>query len=239
MKGIKKGRSVLNTQNDSILGEKFYFKTSWKPSSNQNGLLTQQGYWFPGVYLGPTWVILCHGYAKCSALACGNAWLTCLLYLVFPSYSYYILENRPRNIYGMVCYSCLLAPPNTKECECTLSFYHDSICSMLMSWIIPCGRQKPILANRQVKYSKGVKQSDVKSVKEACCIWTMSQRLWSLTLDRWPWTSFINSMSLNFLICKLGVLKSELTIACNSWIRQWDHRHQGIFAKHYKALDNC
>ncbi|EMP40613.1 Tumor necrosis factor receptor superfamily member EDAR, partial [Chelonia mydas] len=30
--------------------------------------------------------------------------------------SYYMLENRPRNIYGMVCYSCLLAPPNTKEC---------------------------------------------------------------------------------------------------------------------------
>ncbi|XP_040310102.1 tumor necrosis factor receptor superfamily member EDAR isoform X3 [Herpailurus yagouaroundi] len=29
---------------------------------------------------------------------------------------YYMLENRPRNIYGMVCYSCLLAPPNTKEC---------------------------------------------------------------------------------------------------------------------------
>ncbi|XP_066121041.1 tumor necrosis factor receptor superfamily member EDAR isoform X2 [Saccopteryx bilineata] len=29
---------------------------------------------------------------------------------------YYILEKRPRNIYGMVCYSCLLAPPNTKEC---------------------------------------------------------------------------------------------------------------------------
>ncbi|XP_027947081.1 tumor necrosis factor receptor superfamily member EDAR [Eumetopias jubatus] len=27
-----------------------------------------------------------------------------------------MLENRPRNIYGMVCYSCLLAPPNTKEC---------------------------------------------------------------------------------------------------------------------------
>ncbi|KAL7983839.1 hypothetical protein Chor_000715 [Crotalus horridus] len=30
--------------------------------------------------------------------------------------SYYMLENRPRNIYGMVCYSCSLAPPNTKEC---------------------------------------------------------------------------------------------------------------------------
>ncbi|KAK1339587.1 hypothetical protein QTO34_018140 [Cnephaeus nilssonii] len=38
---------------------------------------------------------------------------------------YYILENRPRNIYGMVCYSCLLAPPNTKECECTLSFHKN------------------------------------------------------------------------------------------------------------------
>ncbi|NXP77023.1 EDAR factor, partial [Ramphastos sulfuratus] len=32
---------------------------------------------------------------------------------------YYMLENRPRNIYGMVCYSCLLAPPNTKECKCS------------------------------------------------------------------------------------------------------------------------
>lgn len=31
--------------------------------------------------------------------------------------SYYMLENRPRNIYGMVCYSCSLAPPNTKECK--------------------------------------------------------------------------------------------------------------------------
>ncbi|KAJ6634175.1 hypothetical protein lerEdw1_014113 [Lerista edwardsae] len=29
---------------------------------------------------------------------------------------YYMLENRPRNIYGMVCYSCSKAPPNTKEC---------------------------------------------------------------------------------------------------------------------------
>uniref|UniRef100_A0A8D0DJL7 Tumor necrosis factor receptor superfamily member EDAR n=1 Tax=Salvator merianae TaxID=96440 RepID=A0A8D0DJL7_SALMN len=29
---------------------------------------------------------------------------------------YYMLENRPRNIYGMVCYSCSMAPPNTKEC---------------------------------------------------------------------------------------------------------------------------
>ncbi|XP_030057337.1 tumor necrosis factor receptor superfamily member EDAR [Microcaecilia unicolor] len=29
---------------------------------------------------------------------------------------YYMLENRPRNMYGMVCYSCALAPSNTKEC---------------------------------------------------------------------------------------------------------------------------
>lgn len=45
-----------------------------------------------------------------------------LIYTVLPHlalhFSYYMLENRPRNIYGMVCYSCLLAPPNTKECKC-------------------------------------------------------------------------------------------------------------------------
>ncbi|KAJ8246760.1 hypothetical protein GJAV_G00255100 [Gymnothorax javanicus] len=29
---------------------------------------------------------------------------------------YYILETRPRNIYGMVCHSCQNAPRNTKEC---------------------------------------------------------------------------------------------------------------------------
>ncbi|KAM4700938.1 tumor necrosis factor receptor superfamily member EDAR isoform 2-T2 [Discoglossus pictus] len=29
---------------------------------------------------------------------------------------FYMLENRPRNIYGMVCYSCALAPPKVKEC---------------------------------------------------------------------------------------------------------------------------
>uniref|UniRef100_A0A8C2IF95 Ectodysplasin A receptor n=1 Tax=Cyprinus carpio TaxID=7962 RepID=A0A8C2IF95_CYPCA len=29
---------------------------------------------------------------------------------------YYILENRPRNIYGMVCHSCQNAPRNIKEC---------------------------------------------------------------------------------------------------------------------------
>ncbi|XP_073710822.1 tumor necrosis factor receptor superfamily member EDAR [Misgurnus anguillicaudatus] len=29
---------------------------------------------------------------------------------------YYILENRPRNIYGMVCHSCQNAPKNIKDC---------------------------------------------------------------------------------------------------------------------------
>ncbi|XP_058478154.1 tumor necrosis factor receptor superfamily member EDAR [Solea solea] len=29
---------------------------------------------------------------------------------------YYMLENRPRNLYGMVCHSCQNAPRNTKEC---------------------------------------------------------------------------------------------------------------------------
>uniref|UniRef100_A0A673AY92 Tumor necrosis factor receptor superfamily member EDAR death domain-containing protein n=1 Tax=Sphaeramia orbicularis TaxID=375764 RepID=A0A673AY92_9TELE len=30
---------------------------------------------------------------------------------------YYMLENRPRNLYGMVCHSCQNAPSNTKECK--------------------------------------------------------------------------------------------------------------------------
>lgn len=34
---------------------------------------------------------------------------------------YYILENRPRNLYGKVCHSCQNAPRNTKECMRTTS----------------------------------------------------------------------------------------------------------------------
>uniref|UniRef100_A0A3Q2QSF7 Ectodysplasin A receptor n=1 Tax=Fundulus heteroclitus TaxID=8078 RepID=A0A3Q2QSF7_FUNHE len=30
---------------------------------------------------------------------------------------YYMLDNRPRNAYGMVCHSCQNAPSNTKECK--------------------------------------------------------------------------------------------------------------------------
>ncbi|KAM4796121.1 tumor necrosis factor receptor superfamily member EDAR [Rhinophrynus dorsalis] len=29
---------------------------------------------------------------------------------------YYMLENRPKSMYGNVCYSCVSAPPNIKEC---------------------------------------------------------------------------------------------------------------------------
>ncbi|XP_060910160.1 tumor necrosis factor receptor superfamily member EDAR [Labrus mixtus] len=32
---------------------------------------------------------------------------------------YYMLETRPRNLYGMVCHSCQNAPRNTKECKLT------------------------------------------------------------------------------------------------------------------------
>lgn len=59
------------------------------------------------------------------------------LVLSRPPCSYYMLENRPRNIYGMVCYSCLLAPPNTKECECPC----PSIGTLLLQhwYLLLCG----------------------------------------------------------------------------------------------------
>lgn len=30
---------------------------------------------------------------------------------------FYVLESRPKSIYGMVCHSCSLAPPSVKECS--------------------------------------------------------------------------------------------------------------------------
>lgn len=54
-----------------------------------------------------------------------------------------MLENRPRNIYGMVCYSCLLAPPNTKECECPLLAHACGAGSALVPSVL---RKQPILA---------------------------------------------------------------------------------------------
>ncbi|XP_075446427.1 tumor necrosis factor receptor superfamily member EDAR isoform X4 [Ascaphus truei] len=39
---------------------------------------------------------------------------------------YYILEKSSRNTYGMVCHSCLLAPPNIKECVGSLGVLSGS-----------------------------------------------------------------------------------------------------------------
>uniref|UniRef100_A0A3Q2ZA00 Ectodysplasin A receptor n=1 Tax=Kryptolebias marmoratus TaxID=37003 RepID=A0A3Q2ZA00_KRYMA len=36
---------------------------------------------------------------------------------------YYMLENKPRNLYGMVCHSCQNAPRNTKECTITIASF--------------------------------------------------------------------------------------------------------------------
>lgn len=47
----------------------------------------------------------------------------------FFSHRYYILENRPRNIYGMVCHSCQNAPRNTKECKTkNKHLHHYTVC---------------------------------------------------------------------------------------------------------------
>lgn len=48
--------------------------------------------------------------------------------LCFLSVRYYIQENRPRNLYGMVCHSCQNAPRNTKECtfSYTYKFYNTN-----------------------------------------------------------------------------------------------------------------
>ncbi|KAM4609331.1 tumor necrosis factor receptor superfamily member EDAR [Polymixia lowei] len=42
---------------------------------------------------------------------------------------YYILENRPRNLYGKVCHSCQNAPRNTKECMRTAVVTSDKVLS--------------------------------------------------------------------------------------------------------------
>uniref|UniRef100_A0A8B9H8U7 Ectodysplasin A receptor n=1 Tax=Astyanax mexicanus TaxID=7994 RepID=A0A8B9H8U7_ASTMX len=39
---------------------------------------------------------------------------------------YYLLESRPRNIYGMVCHSCQNAPPNTIQCKSTYYTHHHT-----------------------------------------------------------------------------------------------------------------
>uniref|UniRef100_A0A671S1Q9 Tumor necrosis factor receptor superfamily member EDAR death domain-containing protein n=1 Tax=Sinocyclocheilus anshuiensis TaxID=1608454 RepID=A0A671S1Q9_9TELE len=58
---------------------------------------------------------------------------------------YYILENRPRNIYGMVCHSCQNAPRNIKECK-TISSPAVSVSPSVSSsstTIFPHGEKDP------------------------------------------------------------------------------------------------
>nr|XP_031547807.1 tumor necrosis factor receptor superfamily member EDAR isoform X2 [Vicugna pacos] len=56
----------------------------------------------------------CEGFFRATVLTPGDAENDAECGPCLPGY--YMMENRPRNIYGLVCYSCLLAPPHTKEC---------------------------------------------------------------------------------------------------------------------------
>ncbi|KAG7463731.1 hypothetical protein MATL_G00179770 [Megalops atlanticus] len=58
---------------------------------------------------------------------------------------YYILENRPRNIYGMVCHSCQNAPRNTKECMrgTSISSGHAPSASSTSATIFPHPHKDP------------------------------------------------------------------------------------------------
>ncbi|XP_026109312.1 tumor necrosis factor receptor superfamily member EDAR [Carassius auratus] len=57
---------------------------------------------------------------------------------------YYIQENRPRNIYGMVCHSCQNAPRNTRECmQSTLSSGRAPSVSSSSTTMIPHAEKDP------------------------------------------------------------------------------------------------
>ncbi|XP_062861762.1 tumor necrosis factor receptor superfamily member EDAR [Trichomycterus rosablanca] len=56
---------------------------------------------------------------------------------------YYILENRPRNIYGMVCHSCQNSPRNTKECMQTVSSKLGSGVSSTSTTTFPHAEKDP------------------------------------------------------------------------------------------------
>lgn len=101
-----------------ILGGKEEEKHSVYSGNSKKKSLPQIAYksflkWFYLHIIGCCWTIFSHIILICTVLP--------LLALLC---SYYMLENRPRNIYGMVCYSCLLAPPNTKECKCSAVSMH-------------------------------------------------------------------------------------------------------------------
>ncbi|MGH0135002.1 UNVERIFIED_CONTAM: hypothetical protein FKN15_006377 [Acipenser sinensis] len=60
----------------------------------------------------------CDGFFRATVLTPGTAESDAECGPCLPGY--YILENRHRNIYGMVCHSCLMAPSNIKECMGTM-----------------------------------------------------------------------------------------------------------------------
>ncbi|KAK1167843.1 tumor necrosis factor receptor superfamily member EDAR-like isoform X1 [Acipenser oxyrinchus oxyrinchus] len=60
----------------------------------------------------------CDGFFRATVLTPGTAESDAECGPCLPGY--YILENRHKNIYGMVCHSCLMAPSNIKECMGTM-----------------------------------------------------------------------------------------------------------------------
>ncbi|XP_053311051.1 tumor necrosis factor receptor superfamily member EDAR isoform X2 [Spea bombifrons] len=56
----------------------------------------------------------CEGFYRATVLTPGDSKNDAECGACLPGF--YMLENRPNNIYGMVCHSCSLAPPNVKEC---------------------------------------------------------------------------------------------------------------------------
>lgn len=97
--------------------------------------------------LGSAWFPL--GWRACRAQPCCWQRPAYRLASCRPPRSYYMLENRPRNIYGMVCYSCLLAPPDTKECECSAPPFPITAASAATSGAQPV----PVLAPRECSNS--------------------------------------------------------------------------------------
>ncbi|XP_069060592.1 tumor necrosis factor receptor superfamily member EDAR isoform X3 [Pleurodeles waltl] len=67
----------------------------------------------------------CEGFYRATVLTHGNAEKDSECGPCLPGH--YMLENRPRNSYMMVCYSCSLAPPNIKECMSASSVLSASV----------------------------------------------------------------------------------------------------------------
>ncbi|XP_069492972.1 tumor necrosis factor receptor superfamily member EDAR isoform X2 [Ambystoma mexicanum] len=77
----------------------------------------------------------CEGFFRATVLTTGNAEKDSECGPCLPGY--YMLENRPRNIYGMVCYLCSLGPPNIKECVAASSIISSSVTSSTSTNTLP------------------------------------------------------------------------------------------------------